>query len=180
MAKAKNVKVEIPVGMEKPKETSPKIKIVEKIVKYNEKGERLKKDGTPWKKPVGRTPGAKVVEALKQAKLLKQSQAEVIESDSDSDSDYYDIEDLSVLKKKGEVLEVEVPVEKIVEVEKVVEVPVVVEKMIDDVESKEAVKRLKKEKEDIQGDMNRLKDTFNYNSHLNRISQMSKHVAIKF
>jgi hypothetical protein len=132
----------------------------------NEKGEPLKKDGTVLKK------NTKGLEALaryrEQKKKMKEEKEQKIELKDDSESDEdeeYEIEAVEV--KKIEPKEVEV----IKEVEKIVEKPV------------EVVKpdlNVVKENHELKEKNKKLENLFEFNTHLSRISNMSRSTNLKF
>lgn len=154
-------------------EQSPVIVVVDKDVKRNEKGERLTKKGLPYKE---RKPNPKALEALakyrEQKKKLKEdaklAPIVIVESEEDED-DEFDIEEVEVKKREPKIVEKEV-VKEVVK-----EVPV--EKLV------EVVKpdlNVVKENNDLKEKNKKLEDSFRFNEHLNRISNMARQTTLKF
>ena len=148
-----------------PKKVKPKR---EKL--FNEKGQRIKKNGELYC-----TDMSKAQEGLKKWKEAKKKQMEeaktkVVKEDSDTDEDVeYEIEDIEVKKPEPKVIEKEIVKE--VEKEVIKEVPV------------EIVKpdlNVVKENEELKQKNKKLEDSFNFNQHLNRISSMSRQTNLKF
>jgi hypothetical protein len=158
----------------KSEEQSPVIVVVDKEIKRNEKGERLTKKGLPYKE---RKPNPKALEALakyrEQKKKLKEDAklAPVVvvdESESDED-DEFDIEQIEVKKREPKIVEKEV-VKEVVK-----EVPV--EKLVEVVKPDMNVV---KENEELKKTNKKLEDSFRFNEHLNRISNMARQTTLRF
>ncbi len=137
----------------------------------NEKGEPLKKDGTVLKKNTkGLEALARYREQKKKMKEEKEQQRLEVKDDSESDEDdEYEIEAVEVKKIEPTIIEKEVEVIK--EVEKIVEKPV------------EVVKpdlNVVKENEELKIRNKKLQDSFEYNQHLSRISNLSRSTNLKF
>jgi hypothetical protein len=147
----------------------PKPKVDRKM-KRNEKNEPVKKDGTPMKK------STKGLEALaryrEQKKKMKEQKEQKIEIKEDSDSDEeieYEIEEVEVKKIQPKVIEKEVVKE--IEKEVIKEVPI------------EIVKpdlNVVKENEELKIRNRKLQDSFEWNNHLSRISNLSRQTNLKF
>lgn len=137
----------------------------------NEKGEPLKKDGTVLKKNTkGLEALARYREQKKKMKEEKEQQRLEVKDDSESDDDdEYEIEAVEVKKIEPKVIEKEVEVIK--EVEKIVEKPV------------EVIKpdlNVVKQNEELKEKNRKLENLFEFNTHLSRISNMSRSTNLKF
>jgi hypothetical protein len=138
----------------------------------NEKGEPLKKDGTVLKKNTkGLEALARYREQKKKMKEEKEQQRLEVkdDSESDEDDDEYEIEAVEVKKIEPKIIEKEVEVIK--EVEKIVEKPV------------EVVKpdlNVVKENHELKEKNKKLENLFEFNTHLSRISNMSRSTNLKF
>lgn len=137
----------------------------------NEKGEPLKKDGTVLKKNTkGLEALARYREQKKKMKEEKEQQRLEVKDDSESDDDdEYEIEAVEVKKIEPKVIEKEVEVIK--EVEKIIEKPV------------EVVKpdlNVVKQNEELKEKNRKLENLFEFNTHLSRISNMSRSTNLKF
>lgn len=137
----------------------------------NEKGEPLKKDGTVLKKNIkGLEALARYREQKKKMKEEKEQQRLEVKDDSESDeNDEFEIEAVEVKKIEPKVIEKEVEVIK--EVEKIVEKPV------------EVIKpdlNVVKENEELKIRNKKLQDSFEFNQHLSRISNLSRSTNLKF
>jgi len=148
----------------------PKPKVDRKM-KRNEKNEPVKKDGTPMKK------STKGLEALaryrEQKKKMKEQKEQKIEIKEDSSSDEeeieYEIEEVEVKKIQPKVIEKEV--EKIVEIEK---------EVIKEVAVVKPDLNVVKENEELKIRNRKLQDSFEWNTHLSRISNLSRQTNLKF
>ena len=145
----------------------PKPKVDRKM-KRNEKNEPVKKDGTPMKK------STKGLEALaryrEQKKKMKDQKEQKIEIKEDSSSDEeieYEIEEVEVKKIQPKVIEKEVVKE--VEKEVIKEVAVVKPDPV-----------VVKENQELKEKNKKLEAAFNFNTHLNRISNLSRQTNLKF
>jgi hypothetical protein len=155
-----------------PPEPKKKNRKQEKI--FNEQGQRITKKGEIHK-AVGRDM-SKAQEGLKkwreqQKKLKEEEKGKVIVNDDDeSDSDVeYEIDDIEVKKPEPKVIEKEI----FKEVEKEVIKEVAVEIIKPDL-------NVVKENEELKIRNKKLQDSFNYNTHLSRISNMSRQTNLKF
>lgn len=176
MPRKKVVETEVPpiIGMDSGSEPEKKIKATKKLVLRDAEGRKLTKTGAIDKRAESSLKNlakSKVYQAIQQAKAAKKAPVlPVVESESDSETDIdeFEMEEM-VVKKRSEPQIIEKEVIKEIPVEKIVEK--IIEK--EDVESKVQLEKIKAENA-------KLKDTFQYNSHLNRISNMAKQVSIKF
>jgi hypothetical protein len=157
----------------KSEEQSPVIVVVDKEIKRNEKGERLTKKGEVYKP---RKPNPKAIEALakyrEQKKKLKEDAklAPVVVDESEEDEDdEFDIEQIEVKKREPKIVEKEV-VKEVVK-----EVPV--EKLVEVVKPDMNVV---KENEELKKTNKKLEDSFRFNEHLNRISNMARQTTLRF
>jgi len=146
----------------------PKPKVDRKM-KRNENNQPVKKDGTPMKKSTkGLEALARYRENKKKAKLEKDQKIEIKEdSSSDEEEIEYEIEEVEVKKIQPKVIEKEV--EKIVEKEVIKEVAVVKPDPV-----------VVKENQELKEKNKKLEDAFNFNIHLNRISNLSRQTNLKF
>lgn len=154
-------------------EQSPVIVVVDKEIKRNDDGVRLTKKGLPYKE---RKPNPKALEALakyrEQKKKLKEDAklAPVVIDESDEDEeDEFDIEQIEVKKREPKIIEKEV-VKEVVK-----EVPV--EKLVEVVKPDMNVV---KENDELKKANKKLEDSFRFNEHLNRISNMARQTTLKF
>lgn len=177
MPRKKVIETEVPpiIGMDSGKEISDgAVKAKKKVVLRDSEGRKLTKTGAIDKRAESSLKNlqkSKVYQAIQQAKAAKKAPViPVVESEAESDDsdDSYEMEEL-VVKKRSEPQVIEKEVIKEIPVEKIVEK--IIEK--EDVESKEELKKIKAENA-------KLKDNFQFNSHLNRISNLAKQVSIKF
>jgi hypothetical protein len=148
----------------------PKPKVDRKM-KRNENNEPVKKNGEPMKRSTkGLEALARYRENKKKAKLEKEQKIELKDdSESDEDDDEYEIEAVEVKKIEPKIIEKEVEVIK--EVEKIVEKPV------------EVVKpdlNVVKENHELKEKNKKLENLFEFNTHLSRISNMSRSTNLKF
>jgi hypothetical protein len=147
----------------------PKPKVDRKM-KRNEKNEPVKKDGTPMKK------STKGLEALaryrEQKKKMKEEKEQKIEIKDDSESDEddeYEIEAVEVKKIEPKVIEKKVEVVKEVEKEVIKEIEIIKPDL-----------NVVKQNNELMEKNKKLEDAFNFNVHLNRISNLSRQTNLKF
>jgi hypothetical protein len=137
----------------------------------NEKGEPITKAGVVLKKNTkGLEALARYREQKKKMKEEKEQQRLEVKDDSESDDDdEYEIEAVEVKKIEAKVIEKEVIKE--VEKEVIKEVPI------------EIVKpdlNVVKENENLKEKNRKLENLFEFNTHLNRISNLSRQTNLKF
>lgn len=160
------VKPEIIVLQEqKPKKTT-------KNYKRNEQGQILNKDGKP-------RDFSKATEALRLYRERKKKDKELastlppvesVKDEEDSDeADEFDFETIEIKKKEPKVIEKEV-VKEVVK-----EVPIEKEIIKEVVDPK-----IVEENRALQEKNKKLEESFAYNQHLNRISQMARQTSLKF
>ena len=147
----------------------PKPKVDRKM-KRNENNEPVKKNGEPMKRSTkGLEALARYRENKKKAKLEKEQKIEVKDDSESDEDDEYEIEAVEVKKIEPKVIEKEVIKE--VEKEVIKEVPI------------EIVKpdlNVVKQNEELKEKNKKLENMFEINTHLNRISNMSRHTNLKF
>lgn len=157
-------------------EQTPVIVVVDKPVTRNEKGERLTKAGVPYKKREG---NPKAIEALARYRENKKKMKEesklappivvADESEEEDEDDEFDIEQIEVKKREPKIIEKEV-VKEVVK-----EIPV--EKLVEVVKPDMNVV---KENEELKKTNKKLEDSFRFNEHLNRISNLARQTTLKF
>jgi len=137
----------------------------------NEKGEPLKKNGEVLKKNTkGLEALARYRENKKKMKEEKEQKLLEVKDDSDSDEEIeYEIEEVEVKKIQPKVIEKEV--EKIVEIEK---------EVIKEVAVVKPDLNVVKENEELKIRNRKLQDSFEWNTHLSRISNLSRQTNLKF
>ena len=143
----------------KPKKNKvpPKVKIINKNVR-NEQGYKLTKTGNVDKRSInGKERITKVREALERAKQAKMQTVSVDESDSDDDTYEYEV-------KIQDVKQIETPA------------PTPAPVSIPDT----VVEQTKAELELLKIENSKLKQQYSFNEHLNRISNMSRSIKMKF
>jgi hypothetical protein len=147
------------------KEQSPVIVVVDKEIKRNDEGVRLTKKGLPYKE---RKPNPKALEALAKYRAQKKKLKEdaklapvVIDESDEDDEDEFDIEQIEVKKREPKIIEKEIPVEKLVEVVK-------------------PDMNVVKENDELKKANKKLENSFRFNEHLNRISNMARQTTLKF
>jgi hypothetical protein len=147
----------------------PKPKVDRKM-KRNENNEPVKKNGEPMKRSTkGLEALARYRENKKKAKLEKEQKIELKDDSESDEDDEYEIEAVEVKKIEPKIIEKEVEVIK--EVEKIVEKPV------------EVVKpdlNVVKENHELKEKNKKLENLFEFNTHLSRISNMSRSTNLKF
>lgn len=162
------------IGMDSGSEPEKSIKATKKLVLRDAEGRKLTKTGAIDKRAESSLKNlakSRVYQAIQQAKAAKKAPVLPVvesESDSESDADEFEMEEM-VVKKRSEPQIVEKEIIKEIPVEKIVEK--IIEK--EDVESKAELEKIKVENA-------KLKDKFTFNSHLNRLSSLSKQVSIRF
>lgn len=151
-----------------PKPPKPPKERKKPVPLYNEEGVRINKDGSISK-------AGKGVEALRkwrenQKKLKEQKTvAPPVESEDEESDPEYEIEDIEI--KKPDPIVVEKPVEVVKEVIKEVEKPI------------EIIKPdllVLKENEELKAKNKKLEESFRFNDHLSRISNMARVTSLKF
>ncbi len=136
---------------------------------YNEEGQRINKDGSLSKIGKGVEALRKWRENQKKLKAEKTVAPPPVESEDEESDPEYEIEDIQI--KKPEPIVVEKPVEVVKEVIKEIEKPI------------EIIKPdllVLKENEELKAKNRKLEDSFRFNDHLSRISNMARVTSLKF
>lgn len=152
-----------------PKAPKPPKERKKPVPLYNEEGVRVNKDGKISQAGKGVEALRKWRENQKKLKEQKSVAPPPVESEDEESDPEYEIEDIEI--KKPAPIVVEKPVEVVKEVIKEIEKPV------------EIIKPdllVLKENEELKAKNRKLEDSFRFNDHLSRISNMARVTSLKF